>query len=73
MPLRLHLSLFLLATVPMQAFADWPQWRGPERNGIAASSASLPPSFDEETAPSRVWELSDVPSDHYGGHGSLAV
>ena len=35
---RIALSLFLLAFVPIAAWsADWPQWRGPNRDGKAVA------------------------------------
>lgn len=67
--------LFLFATllaIP-QSHADWPQWRGPHRNGIAADGANLPDQLSEETPPTQVWQSTEIPSDHYGGHGSVIV
>lgn len=53
---------------------DWPQWRGPLRNGIATGPVDLPESLTEENAPQKLWETSEeIPSDHYGGHGSVAI
>lgn len=66
----LALALVFIST---SSFADWPQWRGPHRNGIADSGA-LPAELNETTAPKKIWETSEeIPSDHYGGHGSVAV
>jgi len=63
----------LFATLP--AFADdWPQWRGPLRNGIVPGSVDLPETLTDENAPVKLWETTgEIPSDHYGGHGSVAV
>jgi len=55
------------------AEADWPQWRGPDRSGVAADSADLPEQLGEEYEPVKRWESIEVPSDHYGGHGSVSV
>ncbi len=70
-------SLFplLLFSVATPFFADdWPQWRGPLRNGIATGSVDLPEQLTEENAPRKLWETSEeIPSDHYGGHGSVAI
>jgi outer membrane protein assembly factor BamB len=65
-------ALFLFLLLP-EANADWPQWRGPDRNGIAAETAALPDSLPEDYAPLKLWESTGIPSDHYGGHGSIAV
>lgn len=54
-------------------FADWPQWRGPDRNGIASASAELPDLIPEDYTLTKRWESLEIPSDHYGGHGSIAV
>lgn len=53
--------------------ADWPQWRGPERNGVAAPGANLPDLLPEGYEPTKRWESLEIPSDHYGGHGSVSV
>jgi len=63
----------LLAVTSSLLSADWPQWRGPDRNGVVRDSPVLPSELTEATAPQKVWELEGIPSDHYGGHGSLAV
>ncbi|MCB1064435.1 MAG: PQQ-like beta-propeller repeat protein, partial [Verrucomicrobiae bacterium] len=70
--LRLFLTLSLLSTAHA-ALADWPQWRGPSRNGVADSDAKLPAELTEENAPKKLWESETIPSDHDGGHGSVAV
>ncbi|MAS92061.1 MAG: hypothetical protein CMO55_02600 [Verrucomicrobiales bacterium] len=71
MSYRLLVLLFL--TFSSTAFADWPQWRGPHRNGIATSTG-LPAELNENTAPKLLWETTEeIPSDHYGGHGSVAI
>ncbi len=72
---RLALLLSALATLP--AFADspegWPQWRGPQRNGIATATQGLPDQWTDENQPSQLWESEEVPSGHYGGYGSVSV
>ncbi len=61
---------FCLTSIP--ARADWPQWRGPDRNGNAGPDADLPDTFTEDYELTKRWETSDeIPSDHYGGHGSV--
>ena len=44
--------------------ADWPQWRGPERNGISSEQGWL----KEGAAPRTVWE-----ADVGAGYSSVAV
>lgn len=71
-----HLIFFpaILALFCNSAFADWPQWRGPERNGISRVDGQLPDSLSDENAPEKLWETTgEIPSDHYGGHGSVAI
>ncbi|MCG8603296.1 MAG: PQQ-like beta-propeller repeat protein [Verrucomicrobiales bacterium] len=65
-------AILLLATAAT-ALADWPQWRGPNRNGTASSDASLPDMVPEDYEPTKKWEFTGIPSDHYGGHGSVAI
>ncbi|MDF1813934.1 MAG: PQQ-binding-like beta-propeller repeat protein [Verrucomicrobiales bacterium] len=55
-----------------QALADWPQWRGAARNGVAEGVVELP-VISEENTPEQLWVSSEIPSDHDGGHGSLSV
>ena len=65
-------ALSLTASVAI-SHADWPQWRGPERNGISDTDADLIDQFAENSDLERVWQSEEVPSDHYGGHGSISV
>ena len=67
------LFYLLLLTAASPVLADWPQWRGPLRNGIAPGEVDLPEEFSETTAPAKKWESETIPSDHDGGHGSVAV
>ena len=70
----LCLLCFLLALgAASSAFADWPQWRGPLRNGIATGATGLPEEINETTAPTKKWESETIPSDHDGGHGSVTI
>jgi outer membrane protein assembly factor BamB len=52
--------------------ADWPQWRGPARNGSVSESPLLAESWGTD-GPSKVWESEAIPSDDDGGHGSVVV
>ena len=70
---RIVATLLLAAISQPFARADWPQWRGPERNGIAVDAANLIDELAEGGEIERLWQSEEVPSDHYGGHGSLSV
>jgi len=66
-------ALFFTTAFPLHA-DDWPQWRGPQRNGVSTTAGKLPDVLTEENAPTKLWETTaEIPSDHYGGHGSVAV
>lgn len=68
------LPAVLLANIlPLQG-DDWPQWRGPHRNGVSTAEGKLPEALSEENAPVKVWESTEeIPSDRYGGHGSVVI
>ena len=52
--------------------ADWPQWRGPLRNGVASESPKLLDALPEgELAP--LWDSEAIPSNDDGGLGSVVV
>lgn len=70
----MRLATFLLTSVLLSQFAlaDWPQWRGPNRDGVA-TDAKLPDAWTDELQPVLVWESNEIPSDHYGGHGSASI
>jgi outer membrane protein assembly factor BamB len=62
----LTLAVVVLSAQP-QAPTDWPQWRGPERSGIARDTGLLsqwPPA-----GPSLAWTASNLG----GGYGSVAI
>ena len=66
------LAVLTFCLTSISALADWPQWRGPERNGTASAKSALPDTFAEDYELTKRWETSDeIPSDHYGGHGSV--
>lgn len=54
------------------SLADWPQWRGPNRDGVSSDTTPIAESFPE-VGLKKVWESEYIPSDHYGGHGSPVV
>lgn len=68
----LHTPLLLAATLGTVAADDWPQWRGPLRNGAAVSSVPLidavPASGLKE-----LWASEPIPSADDGGLGSVVV
>ena len=61
-----HLALLLLFSTSVYLEADWPQWRGPTRNGVAASGPELLAEFSEEQELPLVWESEEIPSDKEG-------
>ena len=55
------------------AFAgDWPQWLGPNRNGIAAESPPLVDGFTDGV-PKRLWTSEEIIGGWSGGWGTVAV
>jgi len=69
----LWISIATLAAITSSTLysADWPQWRGPTRNGVANGSDKLPEQLTKENPPTKIWQSDEIPSDHYGGHGSV--
>ncbi len=66
--LRLALTLLL----PLAAQADWPQWRGPLRNGTLPQGPKLVDSVPEAGLPS-LWESEPIPSNDEGGLSSPVI
>ena len=52
--------------------SEWPQWRGPNRNGIAPNSPKLLDSWPKE-GPKLLWKSAPIPSGTDGGCGSVTV
>jgi outer membrane protein assembly factor BamB len=67
----IHRTALLLAFCST-TLADWPQWRGPDRNGVSTDTTALAETLPPEGF-KKVWESSYIPSDHYGGHASPVV
>ena len=72
------LSALLCATTwaesdtPTQAATDWPQWRGPNRDGIAPASPKLLDTWPKE-GPPLLWKSDWIPACQEGGTGSPIV
>ena len=67
-PLVLCLAPLCAVTVA----ADWPQWGGPDRNGIAPTSPPLLSQFPEKGV-AKLWTSEDILGGESGGWGSVAV
>ena len=59
------------ATEPTTS-ADWPQFRGPDRNGVAPSSPKLLERWPT-TGPELLWKSEPIPTGVDGGAGSVTV
>ena len=61
-------------TTAASVAADWSQWRGSDRNGIARQSPALLDEFPKE-GPKKLWESEEVipGGQEAGGNGSIAV
>ncbi len=65
------LSGLLLSALALPS-ADWPQWRGPDRNGALTGGPALTSTWSAD-GPPKLWESEPIPSDDDGGHGSVVV
>ncbi|HEV3343559.1 MAG TPA: PQQ-binding-like beta-propeller repeat protein, partial [Pirellulales bacterium] len=63
-------AAILLSAAGSSAAADWPQWRGPSRNGLGPKSPALANTI---TGLSPLWLSERIPSGDQGGRGSLLV
>src|SRR5687767_10803338 len=61
------LGLFLCIEVAAQAGSDWPQWRGPNRDGISKETGLL--KQWPEQGPPLVWKATGAG----GGYSSFAI
>lgn len=69
-PLLLSIASLLVTTVAPAS--DWPQWRGPLRNGIAVGSPKLLDTIPEAGLKEH-WESETIPANDEGGLGSPVV
>lgn len=61
---------FLLSMLTVSVGAQFPQWRGPERNGVIADAPALATTWDAGKPP-LLWEAKILPRE--GGEGSPVV
>ncbi len=59
---------YLLLLTP--GLADWPQWRGPDRNGVTKDDVRLNLSWDE-AGPEKLWQSETFPQEN--GSGSVVT
>ena len=62
--------LFHLCFVIFLDAKTWPQWRGADRNGKADNQVKISSNWGE-SGPTMLWESDEIPSQDYGGFGSL--
>jgi len=61
------IALFLSSEIAAQVSADWPQWRGPNRDGISKETGLL--KQWPEGGPQLVWKATGAG----GGYSSFAI
>jgi hypothetical protein len=71
-PLLICAGAAVLIGMPDLPAADWPQWRGPQRNGVAPDSPRLLDAFPPNGL-QPLWESEAIPSNDEGGLGSVGV
>ena len=64
--------LGLLSVCAFVLAGDWPQWRGPGRNGVAVDSPALVDAIPEK-GPNKLWESEPLHGGGGSGWGSVAV
>ena len=68
-PVINYLFLFLLS-LPLCYGSSWNQWRGSDSNGKVSTDIKLNKKWTEEE-PKVLWESEEIPSQDYGGFGSV--
>lgn len=70
---RVTQSLVCLLSITAMAHAEsWPQWRGPQRSGVANSSPALAESWPK-AGPKLLWRSEKIPTRGAGGFSSPVV
>jgi len=69
--MKVTLPFFCLLTLAAQA-ADWPQWRGPLRNGVLPDSPKLLDAWPAGEL-KLLWDSEPIPSNDDGGLSSVVV
>jgi outer membrane protein assembly factor BamB len=59
--------LAAIGTIAATAVADWPQWRGPQRNGLSTETGLL--QTWPASGPTKLWSISNLGQ----GYGSVSV
>jgi outer membrane protein assembly factor BamB len=68
----LFLPLIILSICLFPIFCqDWPQWRGPDRNGVAPEK-ELPENWAKEV-PRKIWQSDRIPGGKWAGYSSPCV
>lgn len=62
----------LIAWNTAQAVENWPQWRGPTRDGVAAKGPALLAPWPAK-GPKKLWQSDPIPTQKEGGFGSVVV
>src|SRR6185436_9438543 len=57
-----HILLLILSTSTSLFADDWPQWRGPQRNGISRETVLL--KEWPEAGPKLIWNVTDAGSGY---------
>jgi len=73
MSARWLFSLVCMALISSTASAsDWPQWRGPSRNGVQTGGPALAAQWPGSGV-KKLWDSEAIPCDDDGGHGSVVA
>ncbi len=67
--ITVKILLFLIVSAQCKG-TSWNQWRGPERNGQPQGKIQLHNEWPKD-GPSVLWESDEIPSQDYGGFGSI--
>jgi len=65
-------AFLLVSSIAAVAAADFPQWRGPQRNGVLADSPKLLDTMPKEGL-KELWESEKIPANDEGGLASPVV